>query len=72
MYGHESWYDNDAISRRFCRFENKTLKRIAIIRGITEVPYVDEVKDEGKMEMIGTCFTWGKGKLGSECCWMGA
>ena len=64
VYGYESWYDNDAISRRFCRFENKTLKRIAGIRGITEVPYADEVKDERYMEMVGACFTWRSGKIG--------
>ena len=53
LYGHESWYDNETISQRFCRFENKALRRILgvrwqdrirnrTIREITDLPYVDE------------------------------
>ncbi|XP_068231941.1 uncharacterized protein [Palaemon carinicauda] len=28
LYGHKSWYDSEAISDRFFRFENKALRRI--------------------------------------------
>ena len=64
LYGHESWYDNQTISNRFCRFENKALRRILgvkwqdrirneIIREITKVPYVDEIMLKGRWRWFG-------------------
>ena len=64
LYGHESWYDNDTISNRFRRFENKALRRILgvkwqdrirneRIREITQVPYVDEIMLRGRWRWFG-------------------
>ena len=64
LYGHESWYDNETISNRFLRFENKALRRILgvkwqdrirneTIREITQVPYVDEIMMRGRWRWFG-------------------
>ena len=64
LYGHESWYDNETISNRFCRFENKALRRILgvkwqdrvrndTIREITKIPYVDEIMMRGRWRWLG-------------------
>ena len=64
IYGHESWYDNDTISRRFLVFENKALRRIlgirwqdrvrnVTIREVTQVPYIDETLMRDRWRWMG-------------------
>ena len=78
LYEHESWYDNETISQRFCRFENKALRRILgvrwqdrirnnIIREITEVPYVDEIMMRGRWRWLGHALRTGPGRIVHDC-----
>ena len=64
LYGHESWYANDSISRRFLVFENRVLRRILgitwqdrvrndTIREITKVPYIDEFIIKSRWKWLG-------------------
>ena len=74
LYGHESWYDNETVSKRFCRFENKSLRRIVgikwqdrvrneTVREITNVPYVDEIMMRGRWRWLGHVLRREEGRL---------
>ena len=64
IYGHESWYDNETVSRRFLVFENKSLRRILgirwqdhirneTIREVTNVQYIDECMMRDRWKWYG-------------------
>ena len=64
LYGHESWYDNDTISRKFLVFENKALRRILgvrwhdrvrndVIREATNMPYIDQFIMKSRWRWFG-------------------
>ena len=64
LYGHESWYDNESISKKFVIFENKDLRRNlgvrwqdrvrnSDIRETTKMPYIDEFIMKSRWRWLG-------------------
>ena len=64
IYGHESWYDNETLSRKLLVFENKALRRILgirwqdrisnqSVRDKTDVPWLDTLLMESRWKWLG-------------------
>ena len=64
LYGYESWYDNETISKKYLTFENKALRRIMgirwqdkirnlRIREIVEIPRIDQFMMKGRWRWMG-------------------